>query len=325
MQSVQDEALQGWHVGQFHPLAVFKASQGPQQVAHRISQLAIGIGGGGQDRFADPLVVGIVHHRGPKADDLGPAFADHGLGVQGVTLGLAHLLAVLIHGEAMGQHCFVGCATPGAGAFQQRRLEPAAMLVGPLKIEVGGPVGIGTTLQSEDVGASAIEPDVENVFDLLVTIRVMIAQEVGHWPGEPSIRPFDGDQVDNAFIYRRIDQRLIGFLVHKHRQWRAPGPLAADQPVGAALDHGADAVAPCLGIESRGGDGRKCRLAQGLAAGPVDGLIHADEPLRRIAENHRRAGAPGVGIAMLGPATGQQVPGLDQLVHDRCIGRAKLA
>jgi hypothetical protein len=60
--------------------------------------------------------------------------------IDGVALDrLRHLLALLVHGEAVGQDRVVGRAAARAAAFEQRRLEPAAMLVGAFEIEVGGP------------------------------------------------------------------------------------------------------------------------------------------------------------------------------------------
>ena len=62
------------------------------------------------------------------------------------------------------------------------------MLVGAFEIEVGGPALLGpvAALQREDVGAAAVEPDVEDVGDHLVIVGVAVAEEgggVGRIPG----------------------------------------------------------------------------------------------------------------------------------------------
>ena len=82
--------------------------------------------------------------------------------------------------EAVGQHRVVGRAPARAAAFEQGRLEPAAMLVGAFEIEVGAAALLGpvAAFQREDVGAAAVEPDVEDVGDHLVIVGVAVAEEV---------------------------------------------------------------------------------------------------------------------------------------------------
>src|SRR3546814_13803384 len=66
--------------------------------------------------------------------------------------------------------------TARAAAFEQRRLEPAAMLVAAFEIEVGAvraavvadERGPAPAFEHEGMGAARIEPDVENIDDALV-------------------------------------------------------------------------------------------------------------------------------------------------------------
>ncbi|MNS72395.1 hypothetical protein D3C72_1058060 [compost metagenome] len=118
-------------------------------------------------------------------------------------------------------------------------------------------------------------------------------------------------------------QGLARLLVHEHGQGRAPGALTADQPVGTAFDHGADAVLARRRVEGGGVDGRQGLVAQGCTV--FQFFIHADEPLGRVAEDDRRLGAPAVRIGVLHPAARQQIAGLDQLFHHRAVGGAELA
>jgi hypothetical protein len=46
-------------------------------------------------------------------------------------------------------------------------MEPAAVLVGAFEIEAGGPDAVGPVAQGEGMGRAGIEPDVEDVGDLL--------------------------------------------------------------------------------------------------------------------------------------------------------------
>lgn len=224
----------------------------------------------------------------------------------------------------MGEHAVEGRAAAGSAAFQERGLEPAAMLVRAFQIEIRRPLGIGPALQGEGVGGAGIEPHIEDVLDLFIGRRIMVgAEKIRRRTGEPGVGAglFHGRH--DASVHRGVAQGDAGRLVHEHSDGRAPGALARDQPVGAVLHHAADAVAAGLGIEAGGVDGFQRPFAQG---GPVaERLVHADEPLRSIPEDHRGLGAPGVRVGVLQPAAGEQAPGLDQLLHHRAIGRAELA
>src|SRR5258708_1688245 len=64
----------------------------------------------------------------------------------------------------MGQHGLVRGGAKGDHAGPERRLEPAAMLVAALEIEVGGPLGAAlAALESRRVAGPGVEPYVERV------------------------------------------------------------------------------------------------------------------------------------------------------------------
>ena len=133
----------------------------------------------------------------------------------------------------------------------------------------------------------------------------------------------------------------------------APGALARDDPVGLGVDHAAQAVAAGSRHKLGLSDGLLGKLAQtAVGAGsprpsaarragaerafdgcprPGDGarepqrLIHGDEPLRRIAEDDRLLGAPGVRVLMLQATTRDQRVGPDQRIDDRLVGVALVA
>ncbi len=111
-------------------------------------------------------------------------------------------------------------------------------------------------LQREDVGAAAVEPDVEDVGDHLVVVGVAVfAEEGGGILGVPGIDALLADGLDDAVVDSRVDQELAGLPVDEQRDRHAPGALAADHPVGAPLDHRAQAVAAFFGDEAGVGDG----------------------------------------------------------------------
>ncbi len=199
----------------------------------------------------------------------------------------------------MGQDGLERCPTARAAAFQQRRLEPATVLVRAFQIEVCRPMRrtvatiavLGRArVEGEGVGRAGVEPDIEDVGDLLVLARIVVAEELLVRRGEPHVGTALRNGGDDAGIDFRIDQRLAGRLVNEHGQRRAPGALAADQPVRTTLDHGADAVLAASRIEGSVIDGRQGAVTKRVAVGQF--LIHADEPLGGIPEDDRSLGAP---------------------------------
>ena len=68
----------------------------------------------------------------------------------------------------MRQDRLVGRPAARAAGFQQRGMEPAAMLIGAFEIERGRPFEIGPLLKDEAVGRAAVEPDIDDVHHLVV-------------------------------------------------------------------------------------------------------------------------------------------------------------
>ncbi len=106
-----------------------------EQEAQRVAELAVGLDIGLDDVGADAEILGIVGAHGPEAQDLGAGLADHVLRRHHIAERLRHLAPVLVDDEAVRDHRLVGRAAARAASFQQRGLEPAAMLVGAFEIE----------------------------------------------------------------------------------------------------------------------------------------------------------------------------------------------
>src|SRR5229473_1797393 len=67
-----------------------------------------------------------------------------------------------------------------------------------------------------------------------------------------------------------------------------------------------------------------CALAFGESRARP-GLIHRDEPLRRVAEDHRLLGAPRMRVLVLQPPARDQHAGIDQGLDDGVVGIALIA
>ena len=188
------------------------------------------------------------------------------IGRDHVAQGLRHLAALGIHDEAVGEHRVVGRPAARAAALQQRGMEPAAMLVGALEIERGRPLQLGPPLQHGGVGAAALEPDVEDVVDLLVVVGgVGVAQELLRVAGPPGVGTLRLEGAGDALDHLGVAQDLARGLVDEHRDRHAPGALARDAPVRAG-SRSSSAAGSCRG-RARSGS-RRSRPGPCRADGP---------------------------------------------------------
>src|SRR5262249_22106561 len=149
-----------------------------------------------------------------------------------------------------------------------------------------------------------IEPDVEDVVDLLPALagagreealaRALLVPGVG-----ALLREGFDDAVVDLLVLQDLD-RAVALLSHEHRDRHAPGALARHHPLRLALAHPGDAVLPRgrhpAGRPDGGERARAQRVAGARNAILHDVLVHRDEPLRRVAEDHRLLRAPGMRI-----------------------------
>ncbi len=317
--AVQDPALQFRHVLRLDPFGRIVMGQRPQQPAQRVAEAAVVIRQLLQHAFADAQIAGIVFRDDPEPQDLSAVFLVHFRRNDDIAQRFRHLAAVLGHDETVGQNGVIGRTAARAATFQQRGMEPAAMLVRSFQIQRCRPLQIFALLQAEGMGRPAVEPHIDDIADLLVIVGlVIIAQEARRIAGEPGIRPFLPEGRDDTVDDRLIAQRLAAFLVHEDRDRHAPGALTADAPVRALLDHRMQTRLALFRIEGRVFERLQGDVTQAVA-------FHRDEPLRRVAEDQRRLRPPAMRILVAQRALGQQLSGDSQFAQDRRVGVAFLA
>ena len=160
--------------GRVDLLGVGEVLEVAQQEPQRVAQAAIAVGGAFQDLLADAQVNRVVGLRHPEAQDVGTVFVDHRLRGDGVAERFGHLHALFIQREAVGQHAAVGRTALGAAGLQHRGMEPAAMLVGALEIQVGDAIvrPVRAVAQHEGMGGARVKPHVQHVIDLFIIRRI---------------------------------------------------------------------------------------------------------------------------------------------------------
>ena len=128
-----------------------------------VADLAVGLGDALDHVVRDAHVLAVVDHDGPHPQDLGAVGVDQLLRVDVVAEALRDLLALGVDGEAVGDDGVVGRAAARRDADQQRRVEPAAVLVAALEVDVGRPRQVRALAEHGRVRRAGVEPDVEDV------------------------------------------------------------------------------------------------------------------------------------------------------------------
>src|SRR4051794_18932203 len=137
-------------------------------------------------------------------------------------------------------------------------MKPAAVLVRAFQIHDGVLAAALTTadarkcremarvFEREGVRRARIEPDIENIVDLLPRLVREAAEETLARAGRvPSVGALGLERIADALVHRLVLQdfdRAVALLAHEHRDRHAPGALARDDPVGTVFDHPIDAV-----------------------------------------------------------------------------------
>ena len=209
------------------------------QEAQRVADAAVAVDHAGEDFFVDVEVARVVGAGDPQADDFGAQLVVHAsAGPDRVAQALAHLAALAVDRETVGQQAFVGRAAIEGAAQQQRAVEPAAVLVVAFQVQVGlgafgveGAVGVGLGMAAAQhvlERGAGVEPDLQNVGALGVVRRVVGAQDFfgGHAaPGFDAAFFHDVGRLVEDLHGARV--QLAGILVQEEGHGHAPAALAA--------------------------------------------------------------------------------------------------
>ncbi len=246
---MQHQPLELRHFFGRDPIGGLEMRQIAEHPAQRIAQLAVGVDGGLEDFRPDAQIVGIVRRAHPHPQNVGAGLFDHVLRRGDIAERLRHFAPVLVEHEAMGEHDVERRAAARAAAFQKRRLKPAAMLVGAFEIhhdlvaavrlalDMGEAREMPRIFQHEGMRRAGIEPDIENIVDLLPALVGELAEKaLARARLVPGIGAFGLERLDDADIDLGIVEdfdRTVRLFLDEHRDRHAPGALPRDHPVRA--------------------------------------------------------------------------------------------
>ena len=133
-----------------------------------------------------------------------------------------------------------------------------------MRLDAGESRKVLRIVEREGMGRAGIEPDVENVVDLFVMVRVVFGREEarGRAFREPGVGALLFEGLGDALIDLLVDENFLCVLVDEDRDRHAPGALARDHPIRAIGDHAGDAVFAGWRIPFRDGDLAQRDLAQ---------------------------------------------------------------
>src|SRR5690554_763815 len=291
--TVYHPAIQGDHVfRRHHVLFRIKPGQVAEQEAGGVTDTAVAVCSLAQDVLGYGHLAAVVGGGYPQTQDVGTQFVHHFLGRDHVAHGFGHLVALAVHGEAVGQHLLVrGHAVHGDGGFQGG-LEPAAVLVRAFQVHIGRELAqLFTYPQYRIVGDAGIKPDIQGIQDFFVLVGVC-AQQFVLVDVVPGVDATDFHRLGH-FLDQRLGVRvqLLGFLMDKQGDRHAPGALTGNTPVRALLKHGFNTILAPARNPANALDG-----FQGVSA-QIE-LVHTDEPLGGGPVDQRGLGSPAVRVAV---------------------------
>ena len=177
-------------------------------------------------------------------------------------------------------------------------MEPAAVLVCALEINIGRPWQVGLAAENGDMARAGFKPNIDYVglFNKFCAAAAPAFGAGGKSIGlgrVPSVGTEAAEEFDNFPIKRRIIQRLTAPFAQKYGNRHAPHALARDTPVWACGDHVRDALFAPSRVPLHFFDFVQRAAAQ---SSPLDRCLHRDEPLLGGAEDNRIVAAPAVRI-----------------------------
>ena len=193
----------------------------------------------------------------------------------------------------MGADCLVRCRQAAGDSGQQRRLEPAAILVSTLQIEVSRPAQFRTLFQNAKVGGTGVKPYIQNILFLFEGMTAAFRageafrQEVIRSMQVPGIGTFFSEHLSNCFNRGLVDNRLAAVFAVKDRNRNAPSSLTGDAPVISVTDHRGNPVTAPFG--------NPLYIVDCLDSVFLD-CVNRTEPLFGCTEHNRLFAAPAVRI-----------------------------
>src|ERR1700722_8207869 len=238
-----------------------------------VAQLAVVVADALHEVFAGGDVFAEVDRGYPETADFAAKALGDVDGIDAVAEGFGEWTALLVKGPAGGGDHLVGGYAAGCDGGEERRVEPASVLVAALGVEVGGEVKLGFEVEDGVPACAGFEPDVEDVH--LFAKFFVAAGEAGSAFGNkrggfvnvPGVGALFFEEFDDALVDDLVVEGFAAFVAEEDGDGNAPDALAGDAPVRAGRDHVGDALFAPGGIPDDLLDLVEGALAEGRSAG----------------------------------------------------------
>ena len=160
----EDELVEGLHLREVDGVGGgVEVVEVAEEEAQGVAQLAVVVADALHDVFAGDDILAEVDGGDPETDDLAAETLGDVDRINAVADGLRQGRAVLFEGPADCSGHSIWCVTTEADRVEKRGLEPAAVLITALGIEIGGGGEFGLVLEDGMPACAGFEPDVEDV------------------------------------------------------------------------------------------------------------------------------------------------------------------
>ena len=150
-------------IGRHRILVRVEPMQVAQDKARGVADFAVGFGQLFQNILRQAHIHAIIQRCHPQAQNIRAVLVDNLAGGNDIAQRLGHFAALAVHRPAVGQHALVRRFAAPRHSGQQRRLEPSAILVATLHIQIRRPGQIVAVVQHRRVRAAGIEPHIHDV------------------------------------------------------------------------------------------------------------------------------------------------------------------
>lgn len=286
--------------------------------AEGVADLAIGIRHLLDDAIADGNVAAIVGRRYPQTQDVGTVLTDDVLWIDAIAFGLAHLVALFVNEEAVGQEALVWCLAVDSHRRAEGRVEPASMLVAAFEVEVCWPEVLRGGAEHAFVARARVKPHVHDVGFLAemmaATFWALVAfrHEFFGALGKPAVGAVFAHVLLNAGDGGVIEDGFAAILAVENWDWHTPDALTRNAPVATVADHVIEAILAPFWRELD----VVFDLVEGFFAEAVDG----GKPLVSGTEQGWCAAAPAMWVLVLEEAQLEEGAGFVEVFADGLVG-----
>ena len=263
----------------------------------------------------------IVGGSNPQTENISAVLVGNILGNHAIAKRLGHLSAFAVNYPTVSTYFAVRSSPSPGNCGKQRGLEPAAVLVCTLKIEVRGPAvilpgGTGGIFKNRCMGYAGIKPNVHDVGFLFKVLAAAVRansafrQNLGCILDVPGVGTFLSKKLRNSLNTLFGNVFLAAILAEEDRDRNAPGSLTRDTPVTSVLDHADNSVLAPIRDPMYRTDSLNSFILK---------LINRAEPLFGSSEEDGVLTSPAMGILMHNVLTCKERTGVLHMLKNSLI------